>query len=211
MRRVIITTGDGQPLYRRATRQAATVEVYLPHANPAQSTRDGPGVRLAVQPDGTWQVAAITAYRPSTQPDRPHDRETVVASGDLTAPVPGATPSGTHSVSDTDAQALVRALAHRFGWAYVLYDRTEIAERVGADLTDAQWQRIRQTSAWDELSEHLRSFAHRAGLLTEVIEQAHLRCEFCTAPLDQPPPPGEPPRCPTCQTDPEPPEGATHA
>jgi hypothetical protein len=216
MRRIIITEGDGDPVLRRATRHSATAEVYLPPVNPAQSTSDGPGVRLAVGPDGTWQVAAIAARRSTAERDRARDRETVVASGDLTrqSVTAGALTTDAATMpdlTDTYAQSIVRALAHRFGWAYVLYDRAEFDDRIGDELTDQQWQRLRHTPACNELSHRIRSLVHGTGLLTDVIDRARIRCEFCATLLDPPPPPDEPARCPICQSDPDTPEGASHA
>ncbi len=213
MRRVIITEGDGQPVYRRAIRHAATAEVYLPPANPAQSIHDGAGVRLAVRPDGSWQVAVLSANRPAVPPGQAAGRETVVAGGDLghqeaTTLLP--------DLTDHEAQALVDVLAKRFGWAYVLYDRSDIDDKLGderAPLTDEQWRRVHHCGAWDELSEHIRIFVRRADLLAGVIEQARITCEFCSALLDPPTGQGEPARCSTCQTEPDPSstEGAPRA
>lgn len=57
-RRLIITEGDGQPVFRTAHRHTATVSVFL---NPPDATRaeghGNPVVLLVVKPDGRWSVA----------------------------------------------------------------------------------------------------------------------------------------------------------
>ncbi|MEV0135764.1 hypothetical protein AB0H83_45890 [Dactylosporangium sp. NPDC050688] len=201
MKRILIAEGDGQAVHRRATRHTATAEIFTPPTNPAQSIRDGAGIRLTVQPDGNWQLTTIDAYTP-TDPNR--TRELAITRGDLRQPNTTRTVADVHlpdTLTASDAYAIICTLADRFRWSHAIFDRDDLGN--GDDLTDEHWQRITATQAWHNLSDRVHTLVHRSDLLDEVIEQARIRCTECCTLLNHTPADTEPARCPTrCDIEP---------
>jgi len=92
--------------------------------------------------------------------------------------------------AEDDATRLVHDLATRYGWVYLLYDRSDIEDRLGdpdRGLTDEEWRRVTGTAAWTNLAAGAANAVAKTGILDDIIRQAALECAVCDARLTGPP------------------------
>ncbi|MFI6163943.1 hypothetical protein ACIA59_28830 [Micromonospora haikouensis] len=101
------------------------------------------------------------------------------------------------TLTDEAAQEVVRYLAQRYGWAYLICSRTEVEDHLPDNdsrlmspvrrLTDPEWQRVHRTPAWRRLPAVARRAISAAGTIGDALRQAALECDGCGITLDGPP------------------------
>lgn len=52
---------------------------------------------------------------------------------------------------EQDAIELLVWLRERYGWAGVMFTRTDVEEEVGRELTEEEWERISEQKVWREM------------------------------------------------------------
>jgi hypothetical protein len=103
-------------------------------------------------------------------------------------------------LSEPDAFQVLAALADRFGWAYVIWNRDTVNGALddldwrrpttehARQLSDEQWRRVTQTTAWRETIPDIAiTRVADEDPLTDAIWQAAVVCAECVAPLADPP------------------------
>ncbi|MFY1623766.1 hypothetical protein ACN268_11240 [Micromonospora sp. WMMD735] len=102
------------------------------------------------------------------------------------------------NLAEPDARHLVTVLARTYQWTGPLFGRAEVAAYLHDQqdhpdnpstltLTDADWQRIRQTAAWRNLASTARRAVTAADTIGQALRQAGLRCAECDSPVTGPP------------------------
>ncbi|GAA4442538.1 hypothetical protein [Phytohabitans houttuyneae] len=97
-------------------------------------------------------------------------------------------------LAEADARRLVAALAARYGWLFLLWDRAdgsavlrEYRQDTADEVSLAEWRRVARTPAGAELADTAR----RAYVVKETIidgfGQAGLECAECAVRLTEPP------------------------